>query len=59
VVKTADWIIDLGPEGGDGGGTVIAVGTPEEIAGVEASHTGEYLRDVLEQPIAHAGRTGS
>jgi excinuclease ABC subunit A len=54
VVKTADWIIDLGPEGGDGGGRVIAVGTPEEIIGVEASHTAEYLRHVLEQPVANA-----
>jgi len=54
VVKTADWIIDLGPEGGDGGGQVIATGTPEEIAAIEASYTGEYLRSVLEQPVARA-----
>jgi len=54
VVKTADWIIDLGPEGGDGGGRVIAAGTPEEIIGVEASHTAEYLRHVLGQPVANA-----
>jgi len=54
VVKTADWIVDLGPEGGDGGGRVIATGTPEEIIGVEASHTAEYLRQVLEQPVANA-----
>ena len=54
VVKTADWIIDLGPEGGDGGGRVIAVGTPEEIVAVEASHTGEYLQHVLGQPVANA-----
>ncbi|ULB09982.1 excinuclease ABC subunit UvrA [Cereibacter azotoformans] len=47
VVKTADWIIDIGPEGGDGGGTVVAEGTPEEVAKVEASHTGRYLRDML------------
>jgi excinuclease ABC subunit A len=47
VIKTADWIIDLGPEGGDGGGEVIATGTPEDIAGSEQSHTGRYLKDVL------------
>ncbi|TNF64599.1 MAG: excinuclease ABC subunit UvrA [Rhodobacteraceae bacterium] len=49
VVKTADWIIDIGPEGGDGGGQVVAVGTPEEVAGVEASHTGRYLKPLLEK----------
>ncbi len=47
VVKTADWVIDIGPEGGDGGGQIIAVGTPEKIAMVEASHTGRYLKDML------------
>ncbi len=47
VVKTADWVIDIGPEGGDGGGEVIAVGTPEAVAKVEASHTGRYLKDML------------
>ena len=47
VVKTADWIIDLGPEGGSGGGQVVAVGTPEEVARVPESHTGRYLRDML------------
>jgi len=47
VVKTADWVIDIGPEGGDGGGQVIASGTPEDIAKVEASHTGRYLKDML------------
>ena len=47
VIKTADWIIDLGPEGGDGGGEVIATGTPEDIAGSAQSHTGRYLKDVL------------
>jgi excinuclease ABC subunit A len=47
VIKTADWIIDLGPEGGAGGGQVIAQGTPEAIAGVEASYTGRYLKPVL------------
>ncbi len=47
VVKTADWIIDIGPEGGDGGGTVVATGTPEEVGEVEASHTGRYLKPML------------
>ena len=47
VIKTADWIIDLGPEGGSGGGTVVAQGTPEEVAQVEASHTGRFLREML------------
>ena len=47
VIKTADWIIDLGPEGGSGGGTVVAEGPPEHIATVETSHTGHYLRDLL------------
>jgi excinuclease ABC subunit A len=48
VVKTADWIIDIGPEGGDGGGTVVAEGTPEEVAEVETSHTGRYLKPMLQ-----------
>jgi len=47
VVKTADWIIDIGPEGGDGGGQVVATGTPEDLAKVEASHTGRYLGPLL------------
>ena len=47
MIKTADWIIDLGPEGGEEGGQVVATGTPEQVAQVEASHTGRYLRDVL------------
>ena len=47
VIKTADWVVDLGPEGGAGGGTVVAVGTPEEIARVRSSHTGSFLRKVL------------
>jgi excinuclease ABC subunit A len=47
VIKTADWIIDMGPEGGDGGGYVVATGTPEDVALVEASHTGWFLREIL------------
>ena len=47
VVKSADWIIDLGPEGGNGGGLIVAAGTPEEIAATPGSHTGDYLRPVL------------
>jgi excinuclease ABC subunit A len=47
VIKTADWIIDLGPEGGKHGGTIVAQGTPEEVAGCPASYTGQYLRRVL------------
>jgi len=47
VVKTADWVIDMGPEGGDGGGMVVAEGTPEQVAKVKASHTGRYLAKVL------------
>ncbi len=49
VIKTADWIIDLGPEGGDGGGTVLAVGTPEEIATVKTSYTGSFLKEILDK----------
>jgi excinuclease ABC subunit A len=47
VIKCADWVIDMGPEGGDAGGQVVAVGTPEEVAQCEESHTGRWLRDVL------------
>jgi len=50
VIKTADWIVDLGPEGGTRGGTVVAAGTPEDVARVDASHTGRYLRGMLEPP---------
>ena len=49
VIKTADWVIDLGPEGGAAGGHVVATGTPEEIAALEDNHTGRYLRAVLER----------
>jgi excinuclease ABC subunit A len=50
VIKTADWIIDLGPEGGTRGGTIVAAGTPEDVVKVEASHTGRYLRPMLKKP---------
>ena len=53
VIKHADWIIDLGPEGGDAGGEVIATGTPEQVAEVEESYTGQYLRELL-PPLAVA-----
>jgi excinuclease ABC subunit A len=53
VVKTADWVLDLGPEGGDGGGRIVAEGTPEDVAGVAESWTGRYLRETLDR---HAER---
>ena len=49
VIKTADYIIDLGPDGGDGGGTVVAKGTPEQVAKNEKSYTGQYLKPLLEK----------
>lgn len=51
VIKNADWIVDMGPEGGSGGGTVVAEGTPEHVAGVAASHTGRFLAEVLEAEV--------
>ncbi len=61
VIKTADWIIDMGPEGGSGGGTVVAEGTPEEVAGVPGSHTGSFLAPLLgvAPRTATRRRTGS
>ncbi|MGZ6020376.1 MAG: excinuclease ABC subunit UvrA, partial [Phenylobacterium sp.] len=53
VVKTADWIVDFGPEGGDGGGEIVAVGTPEQVAANTKSWTGRYLAELLER---QAGR---
>ncbi|HXA62271.1 MAG TPA: hypothetical protein VNW94_24230, partial [Streptosporangiaceae bacterium] len=47
VIKTADWIIDMGPEGGSRGGTLVAAGTPEDVAKVEASYTGQFLAKIL------------
>ena len=54
VIKTADWIVDLGPEGGLRGGMIVAAGTPEQVAETEGSFTGEFLRGVLAQrePVA-------
>jgi excinuclease ABC subunit A len=54
VIKTADWVIDLGPEGGDGGGAIVAQGTPEHVARVKKSYTGAYLAEVLGLPRAKA-----
>ena len=49
VIKTADYLIDLGPEGGEGGGQIVATGTPEEVAKVKESYTGYYLKQVLDK----------
>jgi excinuclease ABC subunit A len=49
VIKTADWLIDMGPEGGSGGGTLVVAGTPETVAAHEGSHTGHYLKPLLEE----------
>jgi excinuclease ABC subunit A len=54
VIKTADWVIDLGPEGGNGGGEIIATGTPESIATNERSHTGRFLKDIFERQVARS-----
>ncbi|MBE7211450.1 MAG: hypothetical protein INR65_10575, partial [Gluconacetobacter diazotrophicus] len=51
VIKTADWVLDLGPEGGDGGGLIVAEGTPEQVAAVSGSHTGRFLAPMLPQPM--------
>jgi excinuclease ABC subunit A len=55
VIKTADWLIDLGPEGGDGGGEIVAQGTPEDVVKVKRSYTGQFLKPVLERKEARAG----
>ncbi|MCF6320491.1 MAG: excinuclease ABC subunit UvrA [Rhizobiaceae bacterium] len=52
VIKTADWVLDLGPEGGDGGGELVAMGTPEQICEVEKSYTGQYLKEILQRKPA-------
>jgi len=61
VIKSADWIVDMGPEGGSGGGTVVAEGTPEEVAGVAASHTGTFLARILDEhpAVPTASRTSA
>jgi len=56
VIKTADYVIDLGPEGGAGGGEVIAAGTPEAVAAVERSHTGKFLAEMLGTSARRAAR---
>jgi excinuclease ABC subunit A len=58
VIKTADWVIDLGPEGGDGGGQLVAAGTPEDVARVAASHTGRYLARTLRATATSAKKAG-
>ena len=47
VIKTADWLVDLGPEGGDGGGEIIGCGSPEDISKIKTSYTGKYLKKIL------------
>jgi excinuclease ABC subunit A len=54
VIKTADWIIDLGPEGGDGGGEIVAAGTPEDVAKVARSYTGQFLKPLLKKTTTRA-----
>jgi excinuclease ABC subunit A len=58
VIKTADWVIDLGPEGGDGSGEIVAAGTPEEIVKAKRSYTGQYLKPVLERRMAAKRKKG-
>jgi excinuclease ABC subunit A len=61
VIRSADWVIDLGPEGGDRGGQIVAEGTPEQIAASRKSHTGQYLRQhaTLTAPIAAVPTRGA
>jgi excinuclease ABC subunit A len=54
VIKQADWIVDLGPEGGEAGGEIVAVGTPEDVADVDESFTGQFLRAILPKVAAAA-----
>jgi excinuclease ABC subunit A len=56
VIKTADYIIDLGPEGGDQGGRIVATGTPEKVAARKKSHTGKFLKPMLKKKVARAAR---
>ena len=55
VIRSADYLVDMGPEGGDGGGTVVATGTPEEVAASEVSHTGQFLLELIGEPAAARG----
>jgi excinuclease ABC subunit A len=57
VINTSDWVIDLGPEGGDGGGEIVATGTPEDIAAVKRSYTGQFLKPVLARPPSASERS--
>ncbi len=56
VIKTADWVIDLGPEGGDGGGRVVVAGTPEDVARSKVSHTGRFLKSHLATHVRASAR---
>ena len=56
MIETADWLIDLGPEGGDGGGEIVALGTPEDVVKVKRSYTGQFLKPVLERKEARRGK---
>jgi excinuclease ABC subunit A len=56
VIKTADWIIDIGPEGGDGGGEIVAAGTPEDVAKEKRSYTGAFLKPVLARREPGSGK---
>ena len=59
VIALADWVVDLGPDGGDGGGRIVAEGTPEQVAAVDASHTGRWLKPLLARsgPVKARGAT--
>jgi excinuclease ABC subunit A len=59
VIKTADWVIDMGPEGGDGGGRIVAQGTPEDVAKVKESYTGQYLKDLLGRRAGGVHKNGA
>ena len=56
VIKTADWLIDMGPEGGDGGGEIVAQGTPEDVVKVARSYTGQFLKPVMARKEARRGK---
>ena len=56
VIKTADWVIDLGPEGGDGGGEIVAIGTPEDVAANSRSYTGKFLKEVMDRRPSYAAK---